>query len=118
MNGESKNISYVPPTDIVEMEDGVHIFMDLPGVPPEKLSIDLEEGELTIKAQSTYKAAASSGERALHTEFEKVDFQRTFTLSDMVERDKIVATFSEGVLNLFLPKSEALRPRRIEIISA
>ena len=107
---------YVPATDIVEMEDGVHIFMDLPGVGPDKLSIDLEEDELTIRGESSYLPV--KGERTLHSEFQSTNFQRTFTLSDMVEREQITASLKDGVLNLFLPKAEAMKPRRILISGA
>jgi len=44
-----------------------------------------------------------------------VEFVRTFTLSDMVDRERIRAVLKDGVLNLFLPKAEAAKPRRIEI---
>ena len=107
---------YVPATDIVEMEDGVHIFMDLPGVGSDKLSIDLEEDEVTIRGASSYLPA--EGERTLHSEFQNMNFQRTFTLSDMVDREQITASLKDGVLNLFLPKAEAMKPRRIPISGA
>ncbi len=102
---------FVPATDIVEMEDGVHIFMDLPGVGTGDLSIDLEEDELVIRGESRYLPV--EGGRTLHSEFRGMNFQRTFTLSDMVERDRISASLKDGVLNLFLPKAEAMKPRRI-----
>ncbi len=108
---------FVPATDIVEMEDGVHIFMDLPGVSTENLSIDLKEDEVTIKGVSSHQPAVENG-RTLHSEFQRMDFQRTFTLSDMVDRDKITASLKDGVLNLFLPKAEAMKPRKISIIGS
>ena len=112
----AENEFFVPATDIVEMEDGVHIFMDLPGVGPDNLSIDLEEDEVTIRGESRY--TPQDGGRTLHSEFRAVNFQRTFTLSDMVERDQITASLKDGVLNLFLPKAEAMKPRRIPITGA
>ena len=110
----AENEFFVPATDIVEMEDGVHIFMDLPGVGADNLSIDLEEDEVTIRGESRYMPQNGGG-NMLHSEFQAVNFQRTFTLSDMVERDKITASLKDGVLNLFLPKAEAMKPRRIPI---
>ncbi len=105
----------IPSTDIVEMADGVHIFMDLPGVPKENLSIDLEVNELVIKAVSTYDPTPMEGARVLHSEFISENFERTFTLSDMVERDKVTATLVDGVLDLFLPRAIAMTPRKIQI---
>lgn len=115
MSEEARNVPYVPATDIVEMEDGVHIFMDLPGVSVENLSIDLEENELVIKGVSTYLKPEEDKERILHSEFTGLEYQRTFTLSDMVDREQIKANLVDGVLNLFLPRAEAMKPRKIEI---
>ena len=102
----------MPPTDILEREEGYHIFMDLPGVTPESLSIDLEQNELTVKGTSNYSSRA---DHAMRTEFESLSYERVFTLSDMVDRENIKATIKDGVLDLFLPKAETMKPRRIEI---
>lgn len=102
----------MPPTDILEREEGYHIFMDLPGVTPESLSIDLEQNELTVKGTSNY---APKTDHAMRAEFEALTFERVFTLSDMVDRENIKATVRDGVLDLFLPKAETMKPRRIEI---
>lgn len=107
--------AFVPATDIVEQEDGFHIYVDMPGVPKENLSIDLKEGEVTIEGLSNY--APPAGASALHAEFGAGRFTRTFALSDAVDRNKIKAVLKDGVLNLFLPKAEAVKPRRISIES-
>lgn len=112
--GEPARIERVSPaTDIIEQADGFHILMDLPGVPPEGLTIDLEENEVTVTGRSSY--APAGNDRRMHAEFDAVEFVRTFTLSDMVDRERIRAVLKDGVLNLFLPKAEAAKPRRIEI---
>lgn len=112
MSNEKKQAA-VPATDILEMEDGFHILMDLPGVKPEDLSVDIEESELTIKGGSSYAEQESS--RRMHTEFGANSFQRTFTLSDLVDRENVKAELKNGVLQLYLPKAEAMKPRRIQI---
>ncbi len=104
----------IPATDILECSDGFHIFVDLPGVGTPGLSIDLEENELTVKGASSYNPAVES-QGHLRTEFEALTFERTFTLSDMVDRERIKATLKDGVLDLYLPRAEAMKPRRIEI---
>ena len=102
----------MPTTDILEREDGFHIFMDLPGVATEDLSIDLEQNELTIRGTSTYNADKG---QEMRTEFGALQYERMFTLSDMVDRDNIKAVVKDGVLDLFLPKAETMKPRKIEI---
>lgn len=112
MNKE-KQLTAIPVTDILEMEDGFHILMDLPGVNPADLSVDIEESELTIKGVSSYAEPKSS--RKMHAEFGTSVFQRSFTLSDMVDREHVKAELKNGVLELHLPKAEAMKPRRIQI---
>lgn len=102
----------MPTTDILEREDGFHIYMDLPGVDPENLSIDLEQNELTIRGGSVYNAGQGQG---LRSEFGPLVYERVFTLSDIVDRENIKAVVKDGVLDLFLPKAETMKPRKIEI---
>jgi HSP20 family molecular chaperone IbpA len=110
---------YRPATDIIEMADGFHIFMDVPGVARETLSIDLNESELTVTARTSYKAdpAEHARPKYLHMEFGGGEYQRVFTLSDDVDRDKISAHLVDGVLELFLPRASNTQPTRIEITS-
>ncbi|MFW5734564.1 MAG: Hsp20/alpha crystallin family protein [Oceanidesulfovibrio sp.] len=108
---------YRPATDIIEMADGFHIFMDIPGVTRENLSIDLNENELTITARTSYNAdpAEHARPKYLHMEFGGGEYRRVFTLSDDVDRQKITAHLEDGVLELVLPRAEDKKPRRIEI---
>lgn len=102
----------MPTTDILEREDGFHIYMDLPGVDPENLTIDLEQNELTFRGSSVYSAGQGQG---LRNEFGPLVYERIFTLSDMVDRENIKAVVKDGVLDLFLPKAQSMKPRKIEI---
>jgi HSP20 family molecular chaperone IbpA len=104
---------YTPATDILEMDDGFHIYMDMPGVAKEDLEIDLKDNEVTIRGMSEYKQQ-DTGNR-LHSEFEAAEYARTFTLSDVVDRARIKAVLKNGVLDLHLPKAEEAKPRKIEI---
>lgn len=104
----------MPPTDILERENGFHIFMDLPGVAAEDLVVDLEQNELTVSAVSRYTPGSG---RAMRSEFGSLPYKRVFTLSDMVDRENIKAVIKDGVLDLFLPKAESMKPKRIEIRS-
>lgn len=102
-----------PATDIIEREDGFHIFMDLPGVRKEDLTIDLNENELKVSGKAVHPAQAKAA--ALNVEFVSGEYSRTFTLSDAVDREKIKANMKNGVLELYLPKAEKSQPKRIEI---
>ena len=105
----------MPATDILERADGYYIFVDMPGLSSEELSIDLEQNELTVKGHSRYVPSPGNKDQCMRTEFAPVSYQRVFTLSDMVDAGKIKAVMKDGVLELYLPKAESMKPRRIEI---
>lgn len=109
-----------PATDIVEMEDGFHIMLDMPGVSKENLIIDLNENEIMVSGVTTYAADPSVDSKAkyAHMEFGGGEYRRAFTLSDDVDKDKITAKLENGVLDLHLPKSEKKEPKRITITQA
>lgn len=116
-NNTEKRNGVTPDTDILEMEDGFHILMDMPGVKVDDLVIDIEESELNIRGISSYMEASNSL-RKMHVEFGAMEYHRSFTLSDLVDRDNVKAVLKDGVLRLFLPKAEAMKPRRIPISGA
>ena len=107
---------WVPPMDLVEAEDHFLLKADLPGLSEGDVNIEVQDGSLTI-----------SGERrAEHTEQERGfyriersfgSFNRSLTLPDGVDPDRIEASFSHGVLEVRIPKPEERKPRRIEISS-
>ncbi|MBG0776175.1 MAG: Hsp20/alpha crystallin family protein [Desulfovibrionaceae bacterium] len=103
-----------PAADIIEREDGFHLFLDMPGVQREALVLDLNDNELTVSGRTAYPAQAE-GERVHALEFGDCEYRRAFTLSDMVDRERIRATLTNGVLEIFLPKAEKALPKRIEI---
>jgi len=103
----------VPPVDIYEDQDQVTLFADLPGVAKENLSLQIDKDTLQIYG----KVSKTDGEGTadFYTEFPAKDFYRAFTIGEEIDRDKITASMSNGVLKLTLPKAERAKPRRIEI---
>lgn len=110
---ESQVQVFSPVTDVVEREDGFHVFMDMPGVSKESLDIDLQEDKLVVSGFATHETA--DNETALDHEFGEGTFKRSMTLSDIVDREAIEASFQDGVLELVLPRVAKTEPRKIEI---
>lgn len=102
-----------PPVDIFESDNAMTLLADMPGVTPESLEIDLNEGVLTITGQST--ASAGEQQESIVTEYQRATFQRKFTLSQSVDQAKIEARLEDGVLRLELPKVEKAKPRKIQV---
>ncbi|KAF5034275.1 Spore protein SP21 [anaerobic digester metagenome] len=102
-----------PATDIIEKEDGFYIFVDMPGVSKEALVIDLNEDELKVSGKAEYPLP--EGRKLGHVEFGGGEYFRSFTISHIVDKDRIKATLKDGVLELYLPRHEKVQPRKIEI---
>jgi HSP20 family molecular chaperone IbpA len=100
-----------PLVDVYENEQEYLLLADLPGVDKDALNISLHDEELLLEAQRTEANTAS----LVAGEFRGLDYRRTFTLPQGVDRAKVTAELKDGVLALRLPKAEALRPRRIEV---
>lgn len=103
----------LPPVDIYEEADRLVVLADLPGVSKEGLTVEVEQGILTIEGRTTQ---AESPE-PLRREFTLTPFFRQFRLTEAVDRTRIKAALRNGVLRLELPKSEAVMPRKIPIES-
>lgn len=103
---------FVPPVDIYESANELTLLADMPGVPIENVDIDLKEDQLTIRGTAT--AEENTG-TALLREYAVGDYYRQFTVSNVIDREKIEASMKDGVLKLVLPKAEAAKPRKIEV---
>jgi HSP20 family molecular chaperone IbpA len=102
-----------PPVDVVEDATGITMWMDLPGVPSEKLDLQVHDATLYIRAEAS--VLADEDLRLHHVELQVPRFKRTFTLSQDFDTEKIEANLKDGVLKLTIPRHEKARPRRIEI---
>jgi len=100
-----------PLVDIYENKDEYLVIADLPGVANDHLSVKLDQGELTLEGQWIEEDKGSPVAR----EYRPIDFRRTFLVPDSVDAEKISANLANGVLKVRLPKSEGVKPRRIEI---
>ncbi len=108
---------YTPDVDILERKDEIVVMADLPGVDEKNLDITLEKNVLTIYGR-VEPIKELSGNRLAYSEYGVGDYQRAFTLSDEVDKEKIQATMKNGVLRLVLPKAEAARTRKIAVSAA
>jgi HSP20 family protein len=119
MNGQSEGSgrstqSWVPPVDVWETDDELVYAFDLPGIPQDKLTIDLHDDTLTV-----------SGERELSRErsdngfyrFERRhgSFSRALAVPQGISEDSVKAAYKDGVLEIRVAKPEVKKPRRIQI---
>lgn len=95
-----------PAVDVYENESEWLITADVPGVKQDLLKLHLDGDELLIEA----RRSAIEG-----VELGFVGYRRTFSLPTGVSGDKVVAKLNQGVVSIHLPKSEAIKPRRIAV---
>ena len=108
-----EDVALVPPVDVIEDSGGITLYADLPGVPKEKLNLQVDSGTLTIEGELGLEMP--EGMESTHAEVSLPRYRRTFTLSRELDADKVSAEFADGVLKLRIPKAEHALPRKIEI---
>ena len=103
----------LPPVDVIEDSTGITLRADLPGVPKDKLKLQVESGTLTIEGEVNIPMPDSM--EATHIEVDLPRFRRVFTLSKELDTTKVSADLKHGVLTLRIPKAEHAQPRRIDV---
>jgi HSP20 family protein len=101
----------IPSVDIYENTEEILLYADLPGVKKEDISIDLDNGQLTLVGNRFFE----TGKGVQFEEFGSAQFRRVFSVPQGIDLAKVDAELNEGVLKLHLPKSEAVKPRKIEV---
>lgn len=103
----------LPPVDVFEDAGGITLYADLPGVPKDKLSLNVEAGTLTIEGEVALDLP--EGMEASHAEVSLPRYRRVFTLSKELDTEKVSAEFKQGALKLRIPKAEHAQPKRVEV---
>jgi HSP20 family protein len=106
--------SWVPTLDVWETDDELVYAFDLPGVPQDKISVEVEDGTLTVSAEREQDSEISQ-ERYHRFERRFGSFARTVGLPQGSTEDAIKASYKDGVLEIHVPKPEQVKPKKIEI---
>jgi len=108
--------TYVPDVDIYETPEALWLWADMPGVDEKSLEVHLSDGILTIDGRVALKEYDNLA--PLYTEYNVGNYARRFSVSSDVDADRIRARMTNGVLEIELPKSERVKPRRITVSSS
>lgn len=108
----TRNVRQAAPlVDIYENENEILLHAEMPGVQKDDISINIDNGRLTVSGVRTLeKVGAAEWE-----EFGDVEYQRAFSVPQTIDVNKVNAELKDGILALHLPKSEAAKPKTIEI---
>jgi HSP20 family protein len=104
--------------DVSENKEGLELTAELPGIEPKDVSIELEDGVLTLRAERSSERKEEDKDRRWHlVERQSGTYLRRFTLPFDADPEKVQAHFDKGVLHIAIPRPEQSRPqaKRIEI---
>jgi HSP20 family protein len=100
-----------PSIDVYENADEILLLADMPGVSSDDLDVNLDKGELLVQATR----GADAGGKLIEVEYGPCVFQRRFVLPAGIDVARVTANLTNGVLHLHLPKSDAFKPRKIDV---
>jgi HSP20 family protein len=103
-----------PAIDVVEKDDAFVVTCDLPGVEMKDLEVNIANNVLTIKGEKKDSREVKDA-KVYRQESWFGSFQRTLSLPDIVDPDKIEAVMKDGVLKITLPKKEEVKPKQIAV---
>jgi HSP20 family protein len=112
-NGNTER-SWVPALDVWETDDAYVYAFDLPGIPEDRISVEFEDGVLTVGAERE-RTEQTEGDKFYRYERRFGSFQRTLGLPQGVKDSDISASYANGVLELRVAKPEEVKPRKIQI---
>jgi HSP20 family molecular chaperone IbpA len=109
-SGRQESRPIAPPVDIYETDTMVVLLADVPGVTADSVDVTAERDTLTIRGRVERQPAEPD-----YQEFELRDYDRSFTLTQDLEADRVTATLRDGVLRVEIPKSARVQPKRIPV---
>lgn len=113
MTGRTANGQWAMPMDAYKRGNDVWVHIDLPGVAPESLDIDVERTVLTVTAERSWQPR--EGDQPYLNERHRGTFRRQVHLGEGLDPERIEADYHDGVLTLRIPVAETAKPRKISI---
>ena len=104
----------IPSVDIYENDNEILLHADMPGVKKDDVSVNIDNGTLSLSGVRRFDNKGVS----TWEEFSEVEYVRSFSVPQSIEVEQVEAELKDGVLKLHLPKSEAAKPKMIEIKAA
>ena len=106
--------AWSPPVDIYETDEALVMKAELPGFSKDDISIELKENTLVIKGERKHEDEVKEGNYHRKERMYGA-FQRSFMLPATVDREKVSASYKDGILELRLPKAVEAQPKRIAV---
>ena len=103
-----------PKVNVYEYDDKVGVVAEIPGLDKKDLSVEVEDGVLTISGDK-HGLFDDTGAKVIRRELKHSSFKRSFELGELLDGDNIKASFKDGLLSIEIPKTEPELPKRTEV---
>jgi HSP20 family protein len=112
--GNGQSSTWLPAVDVWETDDELVLSFDLPGIPEDKIAVELDDNVLTVSGERE-RTQKHSSEHFYRFERRYGTFSRSMTLHAGVTENDIAANYKDGVLEVRVPKPEEQKPKRIRV---
>jgi HSP20 family protein len=112
--GNGQSSTWLPAVDVWETDKELVLSFDLPGIPEDKIAVELDDSVLTVSGERE-RTQERADDRFYRFERRFGQFSRSVTLPAGVKEDQIQADYKDGVLEIHVPKPEEQTPKRIRI---
>jgi|TARA_B100000902_G_scaffold369840_1_gene394414 HSP20 family protein len=103
-----------PKVNVYEYDEKVGIIAEIPGLDKKDLKIDVEDGILIISGDK-HGLFDDDGAKVIRRELKHSSFKRQFELGELLDGDKIKASFKDGLLSIDIPKVEPVKPKKTSV---
>lgn len=110
-NQNTPSANSLPKVNIIESEHSFQLELAVPGLVKSDIKIQLENGLLVVSSEKKEQEMGNSNKRYTKKEFSFQSFRRVFTLPELVDTDKIEASYINGILLVTIPKKEEAKPQ-------
>ena len=115
-DGHPSPTGFAPSMSVAETDAGYEVALDLPGVEPDAVEVELKEGYLWITGERLTKKDEKDKARKWHCHEQSFGkFRRAIGLAEDVDSENVEARYENGVLSILVPKVPETRPKRIQI---
>jgi HSP20 family protein len=113
-DGEERAVTYAPRVDVVENKENFVVRAELPGIKKDEVKLTLENNVLTLSGEKRHEEKRDEDNyHLMETRYGK--FERSFRLTDNIDRSNIAADYKDGVLTITLPKTKESQSKQIAI---
>jgi HSP20 family protein len=112
---EEASQGLVPRLDVVERDNEFVVKAEMPGMKKDDIEVSLENGVLTITAETKSETEEKEGDRVIRQERRYGKYLRSLRLGKEIDEKKVKASYKDGILELVLPKAEEVKPKKIAV---